>query len=98
MAHDEHEGSTGIHRDPSDEDPSGWREWMRMAHASCFMDEGCSHTYEDGPHEAHDGWAWDGMGKWRSAFTGNIWMGMGMDGMGCIASIFGLCGPIMWDG
>jgi len=52
------------------------------AHASCCMNEGCSHTYEDGPHDAHDGWAWDGMGKWRSAFTGNIWMGMGMDGDG----------------
>ena len=55
-----------------------------------MMNEGCSHTYEDGPHEAHDEWAWDGMGKCRSAFTGNIWMVMGM-GMGCI---FGMCKKI----
>ena len=58
-----------------------------------MMDGECSHTYEDGPHEAHDGWGWDGMGKWRSAFTGDIWIGMGM-GMGCIGSIFALCGII----
>jgi len=72
----------GWNEDPSNEDPSGSIGIHRMRMA----------------HDGHDGWAWDGMGKWRSAFTGNIWMGMGMDGMGCIASIFGLCGPIMWDG
>ena len=55
MAHDEHEGFGLLH--------DGWLMLcasMKMAH-----DEGCSHTYEDGPHEAHDGWAWDGMGKYR---------------------------------
>ena len=33
--------------------------------AHCMMNEGCSHTYEDGPHEAHDEWSWDGMAESR---------------------------------
>ena len=52
----------GWNEDPSNEDPSGSIGIHRMRMA----------------HDGHDGWAWDGMGKWRSAFTGNIWMGMGM--------------------
>jgi hypothetical protein len=30
-----------------------------------MMNEGCPHTYEDGPHEAHDEWACDGMAESR---------------------------------
>jgi hypothetical protein len=52
MAHDEHEGVDGV------DEHDGW-PMMGM------MDEGCSHTYEDGPHEAHDGWAWDSMAESR---------------------------------
>ena len=77
----------GWNEDPSNEDPSGSIGIHRMRMA----------------HDGHDGWAWDGMGKWRSAFTGNIWMGWGWMGMGCICLHIWLVwadhvGWMGWDG